>query len=188
LTAGYGYYVSGNNERGVIPVGLGLEYEVAENLALNFEVSGRFGVNEVRNGQRLDLNVMSSVLPGIGITYRPEKIERRPPGPTPVEGEAGAVSEGEFEGRSSDSEIDSPFSDPVSGSQVAIQKFDIPYTLDSLKNAEPLIVERGGPAPHEDPGQTPIAGSPNLANDGKMVRRRDGALIRGLTEEDHLEI
>jgi formylglycine-generating enzyme required for sulfatase activity len=188
LAAGYGYYVSGNNERGVIPVGLGLEYEVAENLALNFEVSGRFGVNEVRNGQHLDLNVMSSVLPGIGITYRPEKIERRPPGPTPVEGEAGTVSEGEFEGRSSDSEIDSPFNDPVSGSQVAIQKFDIPYTLDSLKNAGPLIVERGGPAPHEDPGQTPISGSPTLSNDGTMVRLPDGSFIMGLTDEDPLDI
>ncbi len=187
IAAGYGYYVSGNNERGVIPMGLGLEYEVAENLAVNVEVSGRFGVNEVRNGQHLDLNVMSSVFPGIGITYRPEKIERRPPGPTPVEGEAGEVSE-EFEGRSSDSEIDSPFSDPVSGSQVAIQKFEIPYTLDSLKNADPLIVERGGPAPHEDPGQTPISGSPTLSNDGTMVRLPDGSFIMGLTDEDPLDI
>lgn len=189
LTAGYGYFVNGSGERGVIPVGLGLEYGFAKNLALNVEMSGRFGVNEVVNGQRLNLNVMSAFLPSIGITYKPEKIDRRP-APTPVEGEAGEIAgnEGQFGGRSAENEIDSPFDDPVSGSQMAIQKFDIPYTLDSLKRADPLIVQRGQPAPFDDPGQTPITGSPTLSNDGTMVRLPDGSFIMGLTDEDPLDI
>lgn len=189
LAAGYGYYVGGSGERGVIPVGLGIEYGFTENLALNVETSGRFGVNEVTNGQRLNLNVMSAFFPSIGITYKPERIDRRP-GPTPVEGEAGEVAEsqGEFGGRSAENEIDSPFQDPVSGSQMAIQKFDIPYTLDSLKRADPLIVQRGEPAPFDDPGQVPITGSPTLSNDGTMVRLPDGSFIMGLTDEDPLDI
>lgn len=186
LAAGYGYYVSGSSERGVIPVGLGMEYGLAKNLALNFEVTGRFGVNEVREGQRLELDIMSSLFPGIGITYKPERIERRPPGPTPVEGGDREVEE--FGGRSADSDVDSPFSDPVSGSQAAIQKFDIPYTLDSLKRADPIIVQRGEPSPFDDPGQAPISGSPTLSNDGTMVRLPDGSFIMGLTDEDPLDI
>lgn len=191
LAAGYGYYISGDGERGVLPVGAGLEYGLTKNLALSVEMMGRFGVNEVKEpgSQRLNLNVISGFFPGIGITYKPERIERRPPGPTPVEGGQGdQAASGEFGGRSSDSEISSPFQDPVSGSQMAIQKFDIPYTLDSLKRAEPLIVRRGGPAPFDDPGQAPISGSPTLSNDGTMVRLPDGSFIMGLTDEDPLDI
>lgn len=188
LSAGYGYYISGSSERGIIPLGLGLEYGLVENLSLNVEVSGRFSVNEVQEGQRLELDVMSSLLPGIGITYKPERIDRRPPGLTPVEdGGAGEVTADDFSGRSSDDGVDSPFNDPVSGSQTAIQKFDIPYTLDSLKEADPLIVERGESA-FDDPGQVPISGSPTLSNDGTMVRLPDGSFIMGLTDEDPLDI
>lgn len=192
LTAGYGHFLNGTGERGVIPAGIGLEYEFLDNLALNLEVAGRFGVNEVQQGQVLDLNVMSAVMPGIGITYKPKRIERRPPGASPLEGEGpeGSVAGGEedFGGRSATNEVDSPFEDPVAGSQVSIQKFDIPYTLDSLKKTEPLIVERGEPDPYEDPGQLPISGSPTLSNDGTMVRLPDGSFIMGLTDEDPLDI
>jgi formylglycine-generating enzyme required for sulfatase activity len=189
LMAGYGYFVSGDSERGVIPVGLGLEYGVAPNLALNVELSGRFGVNEVRSGNRLDLNVMSSLLPSIGVVYRPERIERQPPGTVPpLSDEEEPQQQGEFAGRSSDSEVSSPFADPVSGSQMAIQEFDLPYTLDSLKQSDPLIVRRGEPAPYDDPGQAPISGSPTLSNDGTMVRLPDGSFIMGLTDEDPLDI
>jgi formylglycine-generating enzyme required for sulfatase activity len=189
LTAGYGYYLTGTGERGVIPVGAGLEYGLVGNLALNVEVSGRFGVNEDLSTNRL--NVVSALMPSIGITYKPKKIDRRAPGPVPVEGDGprGEVSEGDgFERRSASNQIDSPFEDPVSGSQTAIQKFDIPYTLDSLKRADPLIVERGEPTPFEDPGQLPISGSPTLSNDGTMVRLPDGSFIMGLTDEDPLDI
>ena len=192
LTAGYGWYVGGDSERGVLPVGAGIEYGIAKNFALNLELNGRLGVNEVRknNGRRLDLDVVAGFMPGIGVTYKPERIERQPPGPTPVEGEGGPgqAQEGEFGGRSADSEISSPFQDPVSGAQVAIQKFDIPYTLDSLKKAEPIIVRRGEPSPFDDPGQAPISGSPTLSNDGTMVRLPDGSFIMGLTDEDPLDI
>jgi formylglycine-generating enzyme required for sulfatase activity len=191
LTAGYGYFVTGSGERGVIPVGAGIEYGLIKNLSLNVEVSGRFGVNEVQRGQQLDLEVISGVLPSIGITYRPEKVERRPPGPVPVEGEGprGEVSQDEgFQRRSASQQIDSPFQDPVAGSQVAIQKFDIPYTLDSLKRTDPLIIERGEAPPFDDPGQLPISGSPTLSNDGTMVRLPDGSFIMGLTDEDPLDI
>ena len=191
LMAGYGYYVSGDTERGVVPVGVGLEYGLSRNVALNVELSGRFGVNEVQSGNRLDLNVMSSLLPGIGITYRPQRIERRPPGTVPPIGgeeEDPQQQQGEFAGRSADGEVSSPFADPVSGSQMAIQEFDIPYTLDSLKRSDPLIVRRGESAPHEDPGQAPISGSPTLSNDGTMVRLPDGSFIMGLTDEDPLDI
>jgi formylglycine-generating enzyme required for sulfatase activity len=189
LTAGYGYYVNGSGERGVIPVGAGLEYGLVKNLALNVEVSGRFGVNEEISTNTL--NVVSALMPSIGVTYKPEKIERRPPGAVPVEGESprGEVSnESGFQRRSASNQIDSPFQDPVSGSQVAIQKFDIPYTLDSLKKTDPLIVERGEPSPYDDPGQLPISGSPTLSNDGTMVRLPDGSFIMGLTDEDPLNI
>lgn len=187
LTAGYGYYLTGSRERGVIPVGAGLEYNLIQNFALNVEVSGRFGVSEEVNTTQL--NVVSSFMPSIGVSYKPQRIERRPPGATPVEGEGprGGVSEGGFDRRSGSNEIDSPFEDPVSGGQVAIQKWDIPYTLDSLKKTDPLIVERGN-APFEDPGQVPISGSPTLSNDGTMVRLPDGSFIMGLTDEDPLDI
>jgi len=191
LAAGYGYYISGDSERGVLPVGAGMEYGLTRNLALSVEMMGRFGVNEVQDprSSRLDLNVISGFYPSIGITYKPERIERRPPGATPVEdGQGDQAASGEFGGRSADSEISSPFQDPVSGSQMAIQKFDIPYTLDSLKRAEPIIVRRGGPAPFDDPGQAPISGSPTLSNDGTMVRLPDGSFIMGLTDEDPLDI
>jgi len=188
VAAGYGYFVTGEDERGVLPVGAGIEYGVAENIALNFEVGGRFGVNEVRSGQRLELDVMSALLPSIGVTYRPERIERRPPGAVPPLGEDEEGAEGEFGGRTSDSEVSSPFQDPVSGSPMEIQEFDIPYTLDSLENSDPLIVQRGQPDPYDDPGQSPVSGSPTLSNDGTMVRLPDGSFIMGLTDEDPLDI
>lgn len=189
LFVGYGYFVTGNRERGVIPMGAGLEYNLINNLSLNIELSGRFGAieNTVRPGK---LEIISAFMPSIGFSYKPEQIERRPPGPVPVEGEGpqGDVSaEGEFDRRSASNEIDSPFEDPVSGGQVAIQKFEIPYTLDSLKKTDPLIVERGN-APFEDPGQVPISGSPTISNDGTMVRLPDGSFIMGLTDEDPLDI
>lgn len=189
LSAGYGYYVNGSRERGLIPVGAGVEYNVIGNVALNLEVSGRFGVSETVDGKKLD--VVSAVMPSIGVTYKPTKIERTPPGPVPVEGEGprGEVAEGDgFQRRAASNQIDSPFQDPVSGSQVEIQSFDIPYTLDSLKKTDPLIVQRGQPAPFDDPGQLPISGSPTLSNDGTMVRLPDGSFIMGLTDEDPLDI
>jgi len=136
-------------------------------------------------------------MPTIGFSYKPERIDRRPPGATPVEGAGprGEVSEAEqSDRRSAGGSIDSPFSDPVSGSQVAIQKFDIPYinesgyALDSLERADPIIIERGGGTPFEDPGQVPISGSPTVSNDGTMVRLPDGSFIMGLTDEDPLDI
>jgi len=196
LTAGYGYYVTGTQERGLIPVGAGIEYGLIENLALSLEFSGRVGVNETRRTpsggeDRVGtLSVMSAFMPTIGFTYKPEKVERRPPGaPTMGDGERpeDVSEEGEFDRRSASNEISSPFEDPVSGSQVAIQKFDIPYTLDSLKKADPIIIERGE-RPFEDPGQVPISGSPTLSNDGTMVRLPDGSFIMGLTDEDPLNI
>ena len=189
LTAGYGYYVNGNRERGLIPVGAGIEYNVIGNVALNLEVSGRFGVSETVDETKLE--VVSAVMPSIGVTYKPNKIERTPPGTVPVEGEGpqGEVAEGDgFQRRASSNEIDSPFQDPVSGSQVEIQSFDIPYTIDSLKKTDPLIVQRGEPTPFDDPGQLPISGSPTLSNDGTMVRLPDGSFIMGLTDEDPLDI
>jgi formylglycine-generating enzyme required for sulfatase activity len=190
IMTGYGHFVFGDSERGVFPVGLGLEYGITDNVALNAELSGRFGVNEDRSGERFQLNVMSSLLPSIGITYQPERIERRPPGTVPPidGGEVAQPQQGDFAGRSADGEVSSPFADPVSGSQMAIQKFDIPYTLDSLKKADPLIVRRGEPTPYDDPGQAPISGSPTLSNDGTMVRLPDGSFIMGLTDEDPLDI
>jgi len=188
LTAGYGYYLTGDTERGVVPLGAGIEYDLVRNFAINVEVTGRFGVNENPTTNRLE--TVSGVMPTIGVSYKPERIERRPPGRTPVEGGGRAgdlAQEGEFGGRSSSEEINSPFEDPVSGDQVAIQKFDIPYTLDSLKKTDPLIVERGS-APYDDPGQVPISGSPTLSNDGTMVRLPDGSFIMGLTDEDPLDI
>ena len=191
LTAGYGYYI-GDRERGVLPVGAGIEYGIAKNFALNLELNGRLGVREVPQGKgnRLELDVVAGFMPGVGISYKPEKIERQPPGPTPVEegGTSEEEKQGEFGGRTSDSEISSPFNDPVSGDQVAIQKFDIPYTLDSLRKTNPLIVQREEPAPYDDPGQAPISGSPTLSNDGTMVRLPDGSFIMGLTDEDPLDI
>lgn len=199
LTAGYGYFVNGTNERGLIPIGAGIEYGLVENLALNVEISGRFGVNEIpvpgTSNPQTQLNVISALMPTIGFSYKPERIERRPPGATPVGGgPRGEVSGEGFDRRSASNEIDSPFSDPVSGSQIAIQKFEIPYinqsgfALDSLQRADPLIIQRGEPSPFEDPGQLPISGSPTLSNDGTMVRLPDGSFIMGLTDEDPLDI
>lgn len=278
LGVGYGRYVGGEGEQGLIPVSLGLEYGISPSLAFNIQVAGRFGVNEVTEGDRLQQHVMSGLMPGIGFVYRPRRVDRsEDPDQTPVEGEApgglagggggsnsggsggqgngrygenagdvgtgggGLVSQGgvgtaaggaaaggigqqsggaaaggigrqsggaaaggigqqggagtrygvpqeQFTRRAASGNIDNPFGDPVSSSQIAIQKFNIPYSLDTLQEQDPLIVRRGQPGPFADPGQIPISGSPNIASDGTMVRLPDGSFIMGLTDEDPLDI
>lgn len=187
VTAGYGYYLSGQGEQGLIPSGLGIEYDILNSLSLTFEVNGRFGVNRVVNGQRVELNVVSGLMPGIGISYKPKRIERTAPGPTPVEEENSPIPDEEFSSRSPDRGVDSPFEDPTAGSQESIQKFDLPYTRDSLKNQDPLIVEKGS-APYEDPGEVPVSGEVVVSDDGTMVRLPDGSFIMGLTDEDPYDI
>lgn len=187
LSAGYGYYISDKGEKGVIPSGVGLEYSVFDNLSLTFEVNGRFGVNRVTDGQRVNLNVMSSVMPGIGISYKPKRIDRAAPGRTPVEDEQPPISDEEFAARETNRGVESPFENPTAGSQESIQKFDLPYTRDSLKEQEPLIVEKGS-APYEDPGEVPVSGEVVVSDDGTMVRLPDGSFIMGLTDEDPYDI
>jgi formylglycine-generating enzyme required for sulfatase activity len=185
LAAGYSYYLSNGGERGLLPVGLGIEYGLLENLDLNVELSGRFGVNQVTNGNRLFLNVMSSLMPSIGVSYQLEKVERQPPGPVPVESQDDQFTENAEAQYAQEQQF--PFRDPAGGSPMATQDFNIPYTRDSLKQADPLIVRRGD-APYTGPGQPPITGEVIKSDDGTMVRLPDGTFIMGLTDEDPLDI
>ena len=185
LAAGYGHYLSSGGEQGLLPVGIGMEYGLLGNLDLNVEVSGRFGVNQVTNGERLFLNVMSSLMPSIGVSYKLEKVERQPPGPVPVESDEDQFTEDA--GADYAQEQQFPFRDPAADAPMATQDFSIPYTRDSLKQADPLIVRRGD-APYTSPGQTPITGEVIKSDDGTMVRLPDGTFIMGLTDEDPLDI
>lgn len=187
LTVGYGYYISDQGEQGLIPSGVGIEYGIFDNLSLTFEINGRFGVNRVVDGDRVQLNVVSGLMPGIGISYKPRRIEREAPGRTPVEDDQSPISDEEFASRIPDQGVETPFDDPTAASQGSIQQFELPYTRDSLENQEPLIVEKGS-SPYPDPGQLPVSGEVVVSNDGTMVRLPDGSFIMGLTDEDPYDI
>jgi len=195
LMAGYGYYLSGgggnnaNELKGLFPAGVGVEYGLMGNLGAHLEVGGRFGVNEVENGNRLNVNVISGVMPSIGITYQLERIERRPVNAPRISSAEGADEpqrrEGDYVARG---EYEAPFADPAGegGGGGPAQKFDLPYTIDSLRNTDPLIVRRGEEPPFPDPGRASLSGEVTLSEDGTMVRLPDGTFIMGLTDQDEL--
>ena len=85
LSTGFGRYVNGDAEKGTIPVGLGLDYGVTSNLSINAEVQARWALDADENRGVPTQTVISGVTPTLGVSYKLETIERRPPGQTPVE-------------------------------------------------------------------------------------------------------
>ena len=196
LYAGYGYYLNGDGERGILPVGLGVEYAIDEKFGITAEVGGRFTTKiesfEGRGNQRarVESEVIAGLAPSLGITYKLERVERTPPGETPLEddqqqeGPEGFAGGGEFPGRQLGETVQSPFKDPTEIAQgTPAPEYERP-NRDSLKQGGPIIIRRGEPAPFEDPGLPPISGEVIVSEDGDMVRLPDGTFIMGLTDED----
>lgn len=198
LYTGYGYYLNGNDERGILPLGIGVEYAVDERIGISAEVGGRFVTtlqsSEGRGRNRpatVNTDVISGLTPSLGVSYKLERIERRAPGETPVEQEDQDEMDqsGEFPGRPLGEKVRSPFQDPteISAGGTPPPQFERP-DRDSLKQAEPLIIRRGEPAPFDDPGVPPISGEVIVSENGDMVRLPDGTFIMGLTDEDQFNL
>ena len=187
LYAGYGYYLNGDSERGVLPAGIGVQYAIDQNLGISAEVGGRFATALASSEQpaRVDTEVISGLAPSLGVTYKLERIDRRPPGETPVEEEETPSQSNNFPGREPGETVSSPFQDPMSTSMGGEPppRFERP-DLDSLKQADPLVIRRGEPTPFDDPGVPPISGEVVVSENGDMVRLPDGTFIMGLTDED----
>mgnify|MGYP006421619319 CR=1 FL=1 len=188
LYAGYGYFINGDSERGTVPAGIGVQYAVDENIGISAEVGGRFVTVLATSEQpaRANTEVISGLAPSLGVTYKLNRIDRRPPGETPVEEETSAAeSGGNFPGRAPGETVSSPFEDPMSTSMAGEPppQYERP-SLDSLKQADPIIIRRGEPTPFDDPGVPPISGEVVVSENGDMVRLPDGTFIMGLTDED----
>jgi formylglycine-generating enzyme required for sulfatase activity len=199
--AGYGRYFSRgvNQEKGMVPLGIGLEYGVQPNLAISLEVSGRWGYVERTDISEDDTpEIVAGLMPSLGLVYKLERIDRVEPGATPVEDE----DEGPREQNPDDMEgfarqqnfgerggaVSSPFQDPTQltqgGPPSAFERPD----RDSIKTSEPLMISGPNDAAYDDPGVPPISGEVVVSEDGDMVRLPDGTFIMGLTDEDPFDI
>ena len=188
--AGYGRYFGAKvqNEEGVFPLGLGVEYGLRENLGLKVEVVGRWTEvqpNLDENPRDVTSEIASSFMPMVGITYKLNRIERRPPS-APVEEESAAAEEARQRRRARESG-NSPFEDPLAGydgEDAASIPTWTPPSRDSLRNAEPIVITGPRSAPLPDPGGPSFTGDVESTQDGTMVKLPDGTFLMGLTDED----
>ena len=194
LSTGFGRYVNGDAEKGTIPLGLGVEYDVSPNVAINAQVEGRWALDADEDRPVPTQNVVAGITPTIGVSYKLEQIDQEPPAETPVEQGQTATRQGfEQQGRypgQNPGSVNTPFQDPT---ELAAQEggpgeFKRSYSRDSLKQSEPLIIRKGESAPYDDPGVPPISGEVTLSDNGDMVRLPDGTFIMGLTDEDPFDI
>jgi len=197
--AGYGRYFSRgvNQEKGVVPLGVGLEYGVQPNLALSVEVEGRWGYAQPEDISNDDTpEIIAGLRPSLGIVYKVNRISREEPGATPVEEEREPQDPGSMEGFARQNfpggerggAVQSPFQDPTELTQGgAPTEFEIP-DRDSIKGGQPLMISGPNDAAYDDPGVPPISGEVVVSEDGEMVRLPDGTFIMGLTDEDPFDI
>jgi formylglycine-generating enzyme required for sulfatase activity len=182
LYAGYGNYIFGDEtERGVFPLALGLDYSLSEGVRLKAELAGRWSWTEEINGGVVQPELVSSVMPSIGVVYRLERIERQVPGEGIMDDESGPMA-GAAEEENTFGALD------ATGSP---QEFEIEYTKSELKSGEPEVVQRGESL-YDDPGSRPYS-SPvtreNIAefeDHSDMMRLPSGSFIMGYTGEDPL--
>lgn len=198
--AGYGRYFSRgvNQEKGMIPIGIGLEYGVQPNLALSLEVSGRWGYVKRTDIDQTDTpEIVAGLMPSLGLVYKLNRIEREEPGATPVEDEE--VREpgdpGDMEGfarqqgfGSRNGGVSSPFQDPTQLASGGEPSNFEPPNRDSIKSSQPLMISGPNDSAFDDPGVPPISGEVVVSEDGEMVRIPDGTFIMGLTDEDQFDI
>jgi len=197
--AGYGRYFSRgvNQEKGMVPLGIGLEYGVQPNLAISVEVSGRWGYVEREDISQTDTpEIVAGLMPSLGLVYRLERIDRVDPGATPVEEETREPQDpGDMEGFARQQNfgerggaVQSPFQDPTMlATGGPPSAFETP-NRDSIKTSEPLMISGPNDAAFDDPGVPPISGEVVVSEDGDMVRLPDGTFIMGLTDEDPFDI
>lgn len=137
LYAGYGNFIFGDDtERGVFPLGLGLDYAVGNNVSVKAEMTGRWSWTEEITGGRVQPDLVSSFMPSLGVVYRLNRIEREPPG-------EGVMDEGSGPLSGSDAEC-GPFGacPDDEGFSPADTDFNISYTKQELASSEPLVLPR----------------------------------------------
>jgi formylglycine-generating enzyme required for sulfatase activity len=201
IFAGYGRYFSRgvNDEKGMIPLGVGVEYGVQPNLAISLEVAGRWGLVERTTIDTDDTpEIVAGIMPSLGVVYKLNRIERQEPGATPVEEEEGPREPGDpgdMEGFARqqgfgqrDGGVSSPFQDPTQLTSGGAPSNFEPPNRDSIKSSQPLMISGPNDAAFDDPGVPPISGEVVVSEDGNMVRIPDGTFIMGLTDEDQFDI
>ena len=137
LYTGYGNYIFGDEtERGVFPIGIGLDYGVGNNTHIKAEVMGRWSWTEEITGGRVQPDLVASLMPSLGVVYRLNRIERELPGDGVMDNRNDPLSGAEAEC--------GPFGPcPTDeGFVPADTEFDISYSKRELKESEPLQLPR----------------------------------------------
>ena len=182
LYAGYGNFIFGEeNERGVFPLGIGLDYGLNNSVRIKAEFMGRWSWTEEINGGVVQPQLVSSFMPSLGVVYRLQRIEREIPG-------EGVMDEEDEIGVAAQEE-ENPFgSMSATGS---FQEFEIEYTKSELESQEPQVVQQGETL-FEDPGARPYSSPVTRENitefedHSDMMRLPSGSFLMGYTGEDPL--
>jgi formylglycine-generating enzyme required for sulfatase activity len=196
LLFGFGRFVnsSSEGERAVIPLGIGADYFLTDNVSLNVEVDGRWIVNQARNGE---LSTDFGFMPMIGLAY---DFNRARPEPDPMLASNDRLPSREGSGARTATLAgveDPTFRDP-SGPII-----EDPSSRAATGSATGPVIE--------DPSTRAATGAPtgpaftdprsmaatslddtsrasSLGESDGMVLLPDGIFIMGLTDEDPLEI
>jgi len=187
LYTGYGNFIFGEEtERGVFPIGLGLDYDVSNNVRVKAEVMGRWSWTEEVDGGRVQPDLVASFMPSLGVVYRLNRIERELPGEGVMDG-----------GSTAGSQIECPPFGPCEdeGIDPASMEFNISYTKQELKSRnEPLALPRQVEVARfydefGDPGRLPYDEEVDPEEDvfefddhSDMIRLPSGRFLMGPTD------
>lgn len=187
IYTGYGNFIFGEEtERGVFPIGLGLDYDVSNNVRIKAEALGRWSWTEEVDGGRVQPDLVASFMPSLGVVYRLNRIERELPS-------EGVMDDGSTAG----SQIECPPFGPCEdeGVDPASLEFRIPYTKQELKSEnEPLVLPRQVEVARfydefGDPGRLPYDEEVDPEEDvfefddhSDMIRLPSGRFLMGPTD------
>jgi len=190
---GWGRYFPTQDHEGggVLPFGVGAEYELTDAIAVMVEVERRWGAIRGPSTGNYRKDAVASWLPTLGITYRLPNLSLGSPDGTPAPGPSPSSSAPDDTPESGSppsatrDEGRAPFPDPVASRSEGQSPG---YTRDSLKQSPPLTIRRSDPPPYESPGTPVGTGAVEVAEDGDMVRLPSGVFIMGLTAPDPLDL
>ena len=188
LHVGYGRFIFGQEEeRGLFPAGIGLDYDVGQNVRLKAELAGRWAWNEEIDGGVVQPNLVASFMPSLGVSYRLQRIDRELP--------ARGVADESDSFADSDAEC-GPFGYCPSDDEFADGdiEFNIPYTKWDLVGGQPLTLPRTVEVARfygefGDPGRLPYDREVDpeedifeFADHSNMVRLPSGTFLMGPTD------